>query len=293
MPHRALSEGLALPPQSPQEQKRNKTCTSVPYPFGTRGHSLPGFEVICGQNNEAMLQIGNNSYKMQDVSIDEGFVVTFAGPIRQVCYDRSGKSKQTTGTGDMSLRGTPFSFSNRNKLVVTGCNYRLVANFSDSVSSCSSYCDGSYNAVNCIDSVACCEAPVPIEAAQDFTLAFDKTSGQVTDDENGTCSAAFFLDQDDLNFIGGTGGEQTLKDLLLPAVDHRMILEWAIGSVTCDQASTYNLEQPYCKSMSRCIDAPRGAGYLCKCNAGYDGNPYTADGCAGKYFFTHHRVIYS
>jgi hypothetical protein len=299
MPQQALSQGEALLPQSPLDRKLNITCNNVQYQFGARGSSLPGFEVTCGQNNEAMLQIGKNSYKMQDVSMDGGFVIIFAGPIRQVCYDRNGKSTQTNGTGDISLEGTPFSFSKQNKLVATGCNYKLVANFSGSVlgdnprqTSCSSWCHGNSNIADCINSVACCEAHMPMDNAQDFTLTFDKTSGQVIGEENGTCNAAFFLDQDDTHFNGGTvGGQRPLKDLLLPAVDRRMILDWAIGSGTCNQASTYNSAPLYCNNMSGCIDAPRGTGHLCKCNAGYDGNPYTADGCAGKFFFTHHRDL--
>ncbi|KAM0893725.1 hypothetical protein ACQ4PT_024925 [Festuca glaucescens] len=239
MPHRALSRGLPLPPVSPLE--RNIACNSVPYPFGARGSSLPGFEVTCSQNNEAMLQIGDNSYKLHDVSVDEGFVVIMAGPIRQVCYDRNGMSTQTTGTGNMSLGGTPFSFSMRNRLVVTGCNYRLFAKFSNSstsnpwqpnTTSCTSSCDGNSNTVDCRDNIACCDAHIPIDAAQEFTLKFDKiSSGQITGDENSTCSAAFFLDQNDPEFMGGTGGGQrSLKDLLLPAGERRMILDWAIGA---------------------------------------------------------------
>uniref|UniRef100_A0ACD5UEZ6 Uncharacterized protein n=1 Tax=Avena sativa TaxID=4498 RepID=A0ACD5UEZ6_AVESA len=180
---------------------------------------------------------------------------------------------------------TPFSFSKRNKLVATGCNYLLAANFTDlssqhNTTSCSPLCDGSTNAVDCPDSVACCETHIPMDAAQKFTLKFEKTSGQITG-EKGTCSTAFFLDQDDPDFRGGTaGGQRPLKDLLLPAGDRRMVLDWAIGSGTCDQPSTYGLAPLSCSGMSACIDAPRGAGYLCKCNAGYGGNPYTANGCA-------------
>uniref|UniRef100_A0ACD5UEF8 Uncharacterized protein n=1 Tax=Avena sativa TaxID=4498 RepID=A0ACD5UEF8_AVESA len=285
MPHGALS---LLPLPSPQE--RNITCNQVPYPFGVKGSSLPvrGFEVTCGPNNEAMLRIGHHSYKIDDVSVDGGFVVIFAGPIRQVCNDRNGKPTWTTGIGNISLEGTPFSFSKQNKLVATGCNYLLVANFGNSNpadnpqhTNCFSWCNGSSNAVNCLYGVTCCEALMPMDAAQEFTLMFEKVSGQATGDEDDACSAAFFIHQGDQIFKGGRGGEQRpLKDVLPPAGDHRMILDWAIGFGTCDQASTYNLGPLYCNSMSGCIDAPRGAGYLCKCNAGYAGNPYAADGCA-------------
>lgn len=302
MPEGALSQGVALLPKSPLARECNLTCNNVPYPFGARGSSLPGlpdFEVTCGQNNEAMLQISGNSYKMEDVSVDRGFVVILAGPIRQVCYDRNGKPTQGTGTGDMSLEGTPFSFSKRNRLVVTGCNYRLLAKFGNSLNSdniawlpaaCSSWCNGSTNVVDensCLEQTACCEALMPMDGALEFTLTFNNISEHITSNQVSTCNTAFFLDRDDQVFMGGKDGKQrALKDVLSPAGNRSMVLDWAVGRGTCDQASNYNLSPMYCNSMSRCIDAPRGAGYICKCNAGYDGNPYASGGCVGNYFFT-------
>nr|BAJ99441.1 predicted protein [Hordeum vulgare subsp. vulgare] len=287
MPRGALSRGLALPPL-PTPVVRNITCNSIPYPFGVRGRSIHGFEVACGENKEAMLKIDGHSYKIVDLSVEGAFVVVLAGPVSQVCYNRNGKQTQTTDIFGISLERTPFSFSRRNKLVVTGCNYRLVASFGNSVpvdspwltTTCTSYCNGSSSAVDCLHGVACCETSVPMDAAREFGYEFDKISGNVTGDEGGTCSAAFFLDQDDQVFMGGRGnGQKPLKDVLLPAGDRRMILDWAVGRGTCDQASNYNLAPMYCNSMSGCIDASSGAGYLCKCNEGYEGNPYIADGC--------------
>ncbi|VAH51531.1 unnamed protein product [Triticum turgidum subsp. durum] len=278
MPRGALSRGLALPPL-PAPVVRNITCNTIPYPFGARGRSLPGFEVICGRNMEAMLEINESSYKIDYVSVEDALVVILAGPISQVCYDRNGKQTQATGIGNISLDGTPFTFSKRNKLVAIGCDYRLSANFSNSMPghsqwqpiSCNSFCDGR----SCLSDAACCEGTMPMDAAQEFTLTFNKLPGQFTGDENGTCGAAFFYDQDEQVF---KGGQDPLKDPLLPVGDHGMILDWAIGQGTCDQALTYNL-MSLCNSLSDCIDAPRGVGYLCQCNAGYDGNPYTAEGC--------------
>ena len=154
--------------------------------------------------------------------VEGGFVDVLVGRISQVFYDQNGKKMHDTRIGNISLGRTRFSFSNRNKLVATGCNYRLVANFGNSVPfdspwlpiSCSSYCDGSSKSVDCLHGVACCEASVPMGAAQQFPLEFDKISlsGNVTGDEDGTCSAAFFLDQDEQVFMDGIGkGQKLLK----------------------------------------------------------------------------------
>ncbi|CAM0903014.1 unnamed protein product [Alopecurus aequalis] len=290
MPHRAHSHGLALPPTtSPLEL----TCNSIPYPFGVRGRFSPGFEVTCGRNKKAMLPIGNHSYQIDEVSMEGGFVVILAGPIRQVCYNRTRKSTLTTGTGDMSLEGTPFSLSKRNRLVVTGCNYRLVAKFRDSPNNdsnlwwptaCSSWCNESTNAVDedsCHEQIACCEALMPMDRAQEYTFTFDNISGRITGNEDITCNAAFFLDQDDQVFMGITDGRQRpLRDALSPAGHRRMILDWAVGQGKCYQALNYSLATPtLCNNMSYCIDVPNGAGHLCKCNPGYEGNAYAPGGC--------------
>uniref|UniRef100_A0A0E0H5F9 Protein kinase domain-containing protein n=1 Tax=Oryza nivara TaxID=4536 RepID=A0A0E0H5F9_ORYNI len=135
MPHVALSQSLTLPPlPSPQ---MNLTCKNVPFPFGERSSAayVPGFMVTCGPNNETMLRIGEHIYEIDKVSVPESSITIRAGPIKQVCYDRSGRPKpQITGVvpGPTSLEATPFTFSKRNILVATGCNYRFIANFTSS-----------------------------------------------------------------------------------------------------------------------------------------------------------------
>lgn len=230
LPRGALSRGVALPPQPPP-LLNTKTCDEVPYPFGVvvrdtdPGASqppLPGFEVTCGRNREAMLRIGGHEYRIDFVSVPDSYVVIFAGPITQVCYDRNGKPTTTTpaaGNGPMSLEGTPFTFSKSNKLVNVGCNRTLVANFANTNSpgdpwpstSCTTWCNGTSDTIigdSCLIGKACCEAPIPDEAkgAQVFSLSFNRLADQnATGEEYGTCSAAFFLDGDERAFMFNDG----------------------------------------------------------------------------------------
>ncbi|CAN6229405.1 unnamed protein product [Urochloa humidicola] len=290
LPRGALSQERLAPPPLPQRRLDTRTtCHNVPYPFGFRGASLPGFEVSCGPNKEAMLPIGDQAYRIDSVSAPGGFVVIFAGPVEQVCYDREGNpTAATTGTGPTSLDGTPFTFSKSNSLVNIGCNRMLSVAFSKRpgdpsrpAAVCATWCPGVSDATisgSCLGE-ACCKIGIPEDyGVEALTLSFDRTPGDAPGEENGTCSAAFFLHKDEqvftLNRSEEEGKQLSLKEALSPPGERRMILDWAIGSATCDQAQSYSFA-PLCNVNSTCVDAPRGSGYLCKCPQGYDGNPYT------------------
>ncbi|CAL5030248.1 unnamed protein product [Urochloa decumbens] len=294
LPRGAPSQERLAPPPLPQPRLDTTTCHNVPYPFGFRGASLPGFEVRCGPNNEAMLPIGDQAYRIDSVSAPGGYVVIFAGPVEQVCYDREGKpTAPATGTGPTSLDGTPFTFSKSNSLVNIGCNSMLSVAFSKRpgdpsrpAAVCATWCPGVSDATvsgSCLGE-ACCKIGIPEDyGVEAFTLSFDRTPGEdATAEEYGTCSTAFFLHKDEQVFTLNGSEEEAkllpLKEALSPpAGERRMILDWAIGSATCDQAQSYSFA-PLCNVNSTCVDAPRGSGYLCICPQGYDGNPYT-DGC--------------
>ncbi|RCV10876.1 hypothetical protein SETIT_2G143700v2 [Setaria italica] len=245
-----------------------------------------------------MLSIGEDEYRIDFVSVRGSYVVIFAEPMAQVCYDGKGKPTPDTGTGGpksldgttftWSLEGTPFTFSKSNKLVNFGCNRTLMANFFNRPGdlsplpqhpSCTTTCTTPNISGSCLGE-ACCEAPMDqVHGAKALSLSFERTTANGTGDgeEDGTCRAAFFLDKDEAVFTFGGEQVRPLKKALLPQGERRMILDWAIGSTTCDQAQSYTFE-PLCK-YGTCVDAPSGSGYLCKCPDGYDGNAYVSDGC--------------
>jgi hypothetical protein len=60
-----------------------------------------------------------------------------------------------------------------------------------------------------------------------------------------------------------------------------VVLDWSIGHDDCKTA-VRNPAGYACRSNnSFCSDATSGRGYICKCNQGFDGNPYLPDGCKG------------
>uniref|UniRef100_A0A0E0KUN8 Protein kinase domain-containing protein n=1 Tax=Oryza punctata TaxID=4537 RepID=A0A0E0KUN8_ORYPU len=285
-PHGVLSQGLALPPLPNQPPPINLTCDEIAYPFGLRGkYAGPGFQVTCGPNNEAMLPIGEHSFRIDQVSLQEGFVVIFAGPISQQCYDRNGRpAAGSTGIGRLNLTGTPFFFSKRNMLVATGCYSSFLATFTSSLRNQSSSATGgcetqcSVNSDGLCPGTDCCKIDMPTDGAQEFTFNFNNKSASVTGEEAGNCSAAFILDQEEQIVINVSGDGRRM-----PFGEQRMVLDWVIGRTTCEQVRSNNYKpQYYCNNVSSCIDASSGAGYFCRCKAGYEqynGSPYEAGGC--------------
>uniref|UniRef100_A0A0D9W8X8 Protein kinase domain-containing protein n=1 Tax=Leersia perrieri TaxID=77586 RepID=A0A0D9W8X8_9ORYZ len=296
MPHGVLSayEGLALPPIPNSPPPINLKCDGIPYPFGIGDKSASGFEVTCGPNRESMLPIGEHRFRIDQLSLPEGYVVILAGPIYQSCYGRNGPpASRDTGIGPINLTGTPFFFSKRNRLVATGCNYNLFANFTSSLSKqngpptfCATQCSGRFDAIfngSCLGT-ACCKTDMPMDGAQEFTFTFNKTSANVTGEEAGTCGAAFFLDLNEEIFSNvGDSWQMPLKKALAPFDERRMVLDWVIATVACEQAQGNKSTPQYsCNSASSCINGRSGTGHICRCNTGFDqqnGNPYVANGC--------------
>jgi hypothetical protein len=98
------------------------------------------------------------------------------------------------------------------------------------------------------------------------------------DDDFNPCGYAFLVENGKYSF---SRTDLKLKDLELKKKEFPVLLDWAVGNQTCEQAKK-NLSNYACMAdNSKCYNATDRPGYLCKCIHGYRGNPYLHHGCQG------------
>uniref|UniRef100_A0ACD5ZCF1 Uncharacterized protein n=1 Tax=Avena sativa TaxID=4498 RepID=A0ACD5ZCF1_AVESA len=85
-----------------------------------------------------------------------------------------------------------------------------------------------------------------------------------------------------------TQDDDLLEDLLYLSGEFDMKMRWAVENLTCSIAMSNQKRGMYaCRSVnSTCVDvisipgnATMQLGYRCQCSQGFEGNPYTSDGC--------------
>uniref|UniRef100_A0A0E0QWJ8 Protein kinase domain-containing protein n=1 Tax=Oryza rufipogon TaxID=4529 RepID=A0A0E0QWJ8_ORYRU len=263
----------------------------IPYPFGIgAGCFRKGFEIICHDDDAApfLAGSGNSLIPVSDLSFDppEARVML---PIGWQCFNSSDKVDGYRGPRvDFNRDGVYRVSHTRSHLVVLGCNtlayvgsqHRPGVVDSDydhaEYTGCLCYCNDSSSAVSgdC-DGVGCCQVDIPPDIT-DNTVSFDGTYSHERNLDYSPCDYAFLVEKD--NYTFSTADLRMNKNRTMPA-------GWAIrDNLTCSQArkTAAQVGGYACVSdNSDCHDSTNGPGYVCKCNNGYDGNPYLPNGCIG------------
>ena len=130
-----------------------------------------------------------------------------------------------------------------------------------------SKCQKISNVVNgTCSGIGCCDVQIPEGMKNvNFTKVWDFNP----------CSYAFIIRVDKFKFS---------SDYLISLQYNRtfpMVLDWAIGSETCEVAQ--NKANYLCGANTTCSNLKNQFGYRCKCKDGYEGNPYLS--CQGIYIF--------
>ncbi|CAA6666612.1 unnamed protein product [Spirodela intermedia] len=246
---------------------------TVPYPFGiATGCYRRGFRMACNSSYSPPKLFLSKNMAVSEIR-DADLVVE--APIARNCYKPFNLGPDVELT-TVDVTGTPYTLSySRNKFTALGCDTVALnfqgGNMFDFSSGCVSFCidPSSINNGTC-DGIGCCQTSIP-RGLQQLSTILRSLSNHTGTFNFSPCSYAFLVEQDSFAF--------QLTDLYSFARKSTVpvVLDWAIGSQPCDVAAqSWNYA---CGPNSYCFNATNGGGYGCRCNSGYQGNPYLPNGC--------------
>ncbi|XBI43696.1 hypothetical protein VPH35_108433 [Triticum aestivum] len=277
---------------------------SVPYPFGIgEGCSWPGFNLSCDRTRgRERLLIGGRSGTLEvvDISLANSTVrvMDTAGAVN-ITYHGTPEGNGTWG-GLAGARAGPFVVSEtRNQFLVTGCNVQatLLGETGNVIVGCSAFCAvndrWSSAATSSLEEVAkcagigCCETPIPI-GRPSYGVEFKWVDPN--HEKDGELPASVRIAE--RGWFEGVSA--ALLNTSLTDTSSRtaipVVLEWAVESRPLpqpqDTLGTSGCPQDKARSacrssLSSCLNVTGNyrTGYVCRCEDGYQGNPYLADGC--------------
>ncbi|KAI3987219.1 hypothetical protein MKX01_031703 [Papaver californicum] len=257
---------------------------AVTYPFGIgpneNGCSLTGdgtslYNITCDTSYhppKPFLWLGTNHSSSKPnmvelISISETEEVRVKILPSTICYEyKTGKVTFDELLGIMDLEKTPFTVSStKNKLFGIGCDSAAIVidvdtNFNET---CTTTCKTRKDIADGICSGnGCCQLKLPkgLKRFASGSVSLNPISESIS---FSPCSSGFMVQ------VFFTKGR-----------DVPVVLDWAIGDKTCDEAQR-NLSTFACQKNSNCRDSEKVPGYSCTCNRGFVGNPYLSPGCQG------------
>ncbi|XP_078150761.1 wall-associated receptor kinase 3-like [Carex rostrata] len=208
--------------------------------------------------------------------------------ISSQCYNT--KKEDPNSNYGLYFDGKFWVNKNKNKFTVIGCNTLayLILDFSSKSNysvGCLSSCDSLDTIIQygSCSGIGCCQTAISKETRGIYSYFDDRYNN--SDVYNfSRCSYAMVVEeaQFKFNITYITSDWLTLSPdnfTLFNSQPLPMVLDWAIGNTTCDNALK-NKSSYACRSdHSICLNSTTGSGYLCNCSDGYEGNPYLDAGC--------------
>ncbi|KAF8654962.1 hypothetical protein HU200_061394 [Digitaria exilis] len=286
----ASASGLLVPPSPSTDCNRSCGGIDLPFPFGAGpAHCmLPGFGIECrDMGNGIHKPFLYRNVELLNISLSDGQFRVLVY-ISSYCYDAQGRNKEWR----WNITGSPFSFSDTaNKFTVVGCRTLayIVYNRDDAtkyMTGCVAMCDNNLKAVvnGSCSGMGCCQTAIP-SGLQFYQVWFDRRFNTSEIDAASPCSFAVLMESSEFNF--STNYVTSLEFNSSHGGEAPVVLDWVISEDKCEVAST---KPGYaCVSRnSRCCYAAGGRrGYICKCEEGFEGNPYVTDGCLGESGYLH------
>ncbi|XP_042446716.1 wall-associated receptor kinase 2-like [Zingiber officinale] len=258
----------------------------IPYPFGIGANCSigGGFNLTCNTMESGLKKPFYGHLEVLRISLTMGYVRMLNRIISQCNEPLQRAPKMGRGALNVGRDDGPYRFSDlRNKFTVIGCD--TLAYIQDNhgnnsyASGCAAICrdEWSIGADGSCSGLGCCQTSIPKNLTQ-YTVKFESRSDNSDTWRFSNCSYAVLLEAEWFRFQTSyitTNQFMQINDGWVPVV-----MDWAIGSETCEVAKR-NLTSSYvCVSAhSDCVDSSNGPGYLCNCSEGYQGNPYVSDGC--------------
>ncbi|KAM0038008.1 putative EGF-like domain, wall-associated receptor kinase, galacturonan-binding protein [Helianthus debilis subsp. tardiflorus] len=251
---------------------------TVPYPFGIGPECSLDYShhLTCNTSYEPpKLFLGKGNMEIFNISDSELRIHT---TISYRCYNQSGFTREHTTWSNLGDEGV-FTFSVKNKFTVVGCDdYALIAgtNGVDFSSGCFGLCRKARVVPNgqC-SGIGCCQTSIP-EGLSYYNATLDTLKNHSDVWSFNECGYSFLVEESSFEF----GGATDLSTYYWDYIDRirstmPVVLDWVIAP---DRNCSAKVNE--CKGNSSCYDV-EGGGYRCKCNHGYQGNPYLDPGCQG------------
>ncbi|KAL1551985.1 wall-associated receptor kinase 2-like [Salvia divinorum] len=257
----------------------NNTCGSIqiPFPFGTTEecYLTKQFWVTCNLTafNPPKLFWWNTTIEITDISLDGQ--MKLMNTIARNCYDDNesyiNNRTRITFTKYFTVNNTA------NKFTIVGCDsYGFVSGFRvgrNFTTGCTAMCSSLDDlAEGECTGAGCCQTTVPEDVWQ-VRVSVRSYNNYTYVSNFSKCSYGFVVEESAFRFSKDnlTNLSQVQK---LP-----MVVDWAIGNSTCDEAKRNTTTYACGGANSRCHKPTNGYGYRCHCQQGFEGNPYLSQGC--------------
>ncbi|XP_023632878.1 putative wall-associated receptor kinase-like 11 isoform X2 [Capsella rubella] len=265
---------------------------SIPYPFGIGKDCYLNdwYEIRCIHNSSVPFL---TTIQKEVVRIDlpepvnngshpYGLIRVKANITSMGCSGGNGHNLEEV----LNFTGTPFSISEDNTLVAFGCNSKAtLTNVEPSIVGCISSCDPSLELPqflkksSCYGGFKCCNARTPADVGRLIGVKIESAYGNETRQE---CNVAFLTDEYDQPSLWPN---RTDSSRLHAGKYATIQLKWQVlashpsfeESLVCGQ----NFDDDFYSKPCYC-DVVHFVEYSylsCACTNGYEGNPYTPNGC--------------
>ncbi|WVZ82645.1 LOW QUALITY PROTEIN: hypothetical protein U9M48_029889 [Paspalum notatum var. saurae] len=263
---------------------------SIPYPFGMEdGCFLNDFKVNC-TNDVAILLNFNSTYMstMPELPSDNSGIrlweinVTLGEARVQSPIARWCNYTDNTANGSFPLFNLgPFFVVSGTKNQFTGIGCTTIAlvrgdNKHGYASACGSFCFEEDSIDNSTDSsgTGCCQTSIPGNL-DTLYLSFETDLDYTQVRNFSPCSYGFIIEEDSFKFDPSYANSSLFEEKYGDGVP--LVLDWVLGSETCEAAKKNQSSYACAATNSVCIDVPSGAGYLCSCSQGYEGIPTSTE----------------